>query len=404
MARRERTRSGLYIRVSTQQQVANGNSLTTQKSRLLSHAKARGYELHDVYVDAGLSGKNTKRPEFQRLLEDVRARRIDIVLVWKVDRISRSMKDLLDLVETLRDHGVDFAAVDQQFDTSSPAGLLSLHVLGSFAQFERELLIERTKEGTLQRLQRGDWSCGPAPLGYRKEDGCLLEVPAEVKVVRCIFRLFLKLKSRRGVARRLNEDGVLTRRGKLWCSNTVTNILRNPVYTGANVYGRHASGDTRLKDRSEWTVVPGVRKAMIDQGTFDAVQVMIEEGKAPPPSAPLEYPLSGKLRCEKCGSAMFGAARRKDGKVYRYYRCSGWQRFGPRACPGTTVPADAVEADTSAVVAPGVGTPTTPGHGEAAVDESVAAKRRYRIARLLELYEAGQIDKAALRLRLADPV
>jgi len=233
-----KSRCALYLRVSTDQQV-DGNSLATQKAQLLRYTRDKGYVVTDVYVDAGLSGKDMNRPELQRLLADAAQRRFDIVLVWKVDRISRSMKDFLGLIATLREHGVELAALDQQFDTSDPVGTLTLHMLGGFAQFEREMLVERTKEGHLHRLRRSDWSCGPVPFGYRKENGRLIEVPREAAVVRRIFDLFLELKRRRAVAMRLNDDGVKTRKGNLWTGNRVTDILLNPVYAGANAYGRH---------------------------------------------------------------------------------------------------------------------------------------------------------------------
>jgi DNA invertase Pin-like site-specific DNA recombinase len=188
-------------------------------------------------------------------------RTADAVLVWKVDRISRSIKDLLGTIRRFRERGVEFAAVEQDFDTSDPVGLLTLHVLGSFAQFERELLVERTKEGHLRRLHGGDWSCGPAPLGYRKVDGKLVEVPEEADVVRRIFALYLELKTFRGVARRLNAEGATTRQGKAWSMQQVKYVLTNPVYSGANVYERHRSGDTRVRKRAEWRVVPGTRGA-----------------------------------------------------------------------------------------------------------------------------------------------
>ena len=267
-------RCALYIRVSTEHQ-ANGYSLSTQKALLVRHARDKGYEVADIYREVGLSGKNTNRPELQRLLEDARHHRFDLVLVWKVDRISRNLKDLMGLIEELRDHGVEFAAADQQFDTTDPVGLLTLHVIGSFAQFERELIVERTREGHLHRLKQGDWSCGPVPFGYRKVDGKLMEVPEEAEVVRYIFELFLKLRNRGAVARQLNEEGSRTRRGCLWHRNTVTDILRNPVYAGANVYGRHKKGDTRVKPREEWTVVNGMREPMVDADVFEWVQKVI---------------------------------------------------------------------------------------------------------------------------------
>jgi site-specific DNA recombinase len=403
----------LYLRVSTEHQL-DGNSLATQKAQLLRHAKDKGYVVADIYMDAGLSGKDMNRPELQRLLADAARRRFDIVLVWKVDRISRSMKDFLGLIATLREQGVELAALDQQFDTSDPVGTLTLHMLGGFAQFEREMLVERTKEGHLHRLRRQDWSCGPVPLGYRKVDGRLVEVPEEAMVVRRVFDLFLKLKGRRAVAMRLNANGLRTRRGALWTSNTVTEALRNPVYMGANVYGRHRKGDTRLKDGDDWTVLPGMRVAMVATETFEAAQALLAEAQdgLVEKAQPATYSLKGLVRCGKCGGAMCGTAKRKEnGKVYRYYRCNGNAHQGGGRCPGAMVPADLLEkavAEKVHELAPN--SPTArPGMHDAATTESEERREarcaldrfRERTARLFDLYEMGHVDKALFQERMA---
>lgn len=407
------TQSALYLRVSTEQQV-DGNSLATQESQLLRYAKAHGYAVADIYVDAGLSGKNTNRPELQRMLEDAGRRSFDVVLVWAVDRISRSVPDLLHLIETLREHGVDFAAVSQDFDTSDPTGLLTLHILGSFAQFERELLIERTKEGHLRRLQKSDWSCGVVPFGYSKVDGKLVEVAEEAAVVRRMFDLFLEHKAFNGVARLLSEEGVRTRNGNRWYGNVVKGILRNPVYMGANVYGRHAKGDTRVKPKEEWTVVPGMREPMVDPKTFDAVQAIIDATKPQklPPASPPSL-LAGLVRCGECMSPMY-AARNRSGKTFhRYYRCNGSTHLGKDFCSGMSMRADrlegVVEAKVREVARLGDGADQAQAARE--VDDSAAEEHRklqnamervkYRIARVFELYETGELGKADLRERMA---
>ncbi len=323
----ERPRAGLYLRVSTTRQV-DGNSLTTQRAQLRRHAVLQGYDVADIYVDAGCSGKDMKRPQLQRMLTDARAGNLDLVLVTRIDRISRSMKDLLDVLSMLGDNGVKFTAVEQPFDTSDPAGVLAQSILGSFAQFEREMLVERTREGHLHRLKSGDWSCGPVPYGYRKVDGRLVEEPEKADVVRRIFDLYLELQSARGVALRFNEEGIKSPGGKFWGSNAVLSVLRNPVYMGANVYGRHKKGDTRLRPREEWTVIPGMREPMVDSDVFERAQALVDQNR-PKISAkrpPEEYPLSGKLKCPKCGAPMFGSTQRLRGKVYRYYKCSANQR------------------------------------------------------------------------------
>jgi len=405
-------RCALYLRVSTEQQV-DGNSLATQRALLLRQAKARGYLVADVYIDAGLSGKNMDRPELQRLIEDAQRQKFDLVLVWKVDRVSRSMRDLMNLIAILREHGVEFAAVDQQFDTGDPVGVLTLHILGSFAQFEREMLVERTKEGHLQRLRRRDWSCGPVPFGYRKESGRLIEVPAEAKVVRRIFRLFLDMRSLRGVAARLNRDRVPSRKGGAWTGGTVGQILQNPVYAGANVYGRHRKGDTRLRPQEEWTVIPGMRAPLVEPTLLAQVRALLD-GRVAQRSDPRpaeSYLLSGVVRCGKCGSAMCGSSQRKDGKVYRYYRCNGSQHRGKSHCSGMSVSADVLEkAVKKEVRGPAQNTPTAQtvaeGARETETEERKETRRaldklRERTARLFDLYELGQIEKGLFQERMA---
>ena len=234
--------------------------------------------------------------------------------------------------------------MDQQFDTSDPAGLLTLHILGSFAQFERELLVERIKESHLHRLRKGDWSCGPVPFGYREEDGKLAEVPDEAGVVRQIFRIFLKVRTYKGVARKLSEEGVLAPGGSQWYGNTVKGILTNPVYAGANVYGRHKSGDTRLKNPDVWTVVPGVREPLVEPGIFEAAQKLIESSPVRSRPGPNEnHPLTGLLRCSKCGGPMCGHTKLRGDKVHRYYVCSRSGHRGKDYCEGTSVNAEKLE-------------------------------------------------------------
>ncbi|MCK4849712.1 MAG: recombinase family protein [Phycisphaerae bacterium] len=402
-------RCALYLRVSPGPQ-AKDNSLTTQRSQLLAYAKERGYSVTDIYMDVGLSGKNTKRPELQRLLSDAMGQKFDIVLVWKLDRISRSLRDLIGLLWTLREANVEFAAIDQQFDTSDPAGLLTMHVLGSFAQFERELIVERTKQGHLRRLKRSDWSCGVVPLGYRKENGRLIEVPAEAKLVGRIFQLYLKLGSLRAVANTLNGEGVKTRKGKAWSGNTIGYLLSNPVYAGANVYGRHASGDTRLKDKAEWNIVPNTRKPMVKLEAFEAVQKLLagSRGRSKGKHDRESYPLSGQLKCPKCGSSMHGKTDRQGEKVHRYYVCNGNAHKGSAFCEGYSVRADVAEKELTGKedsrrpgAQPKAGGPSDAEDKTASESKNGMARDKYRLVKLLELYEIGGLDKETFRTRLA---
>jgi site-specific DNA recombinase len=404
-------RAALYVRVSTDRQI-DGNSLITQKAQLKRHCVTHGYEIVDVYIDAGFSGSNTKRPQLQRLLQDAAEGRMNLVLATRVDRVSRSMKDFLELISTLRDHGVGFTAIEQPFDTSDPSGVLAQSILGSFAQFERELLVERTKEGHLHRLKKGDWSCGPVAFGYRKEAGRLVEIPENASIVRRVFALFIELRSRRGVAVRFNDEGVKAPGGKLWSDSAVTSILRNPVYTGANVYGRHKKGDTRLRPREEWTVLPGMRKPMVEPETFQRVQeVLHETGSAGRKHATGRFPLSGKVRCSKCGAPMHGSTRHKGGKVYRYYKCSVNQRGGTAACSGTSIPAERLEENVRVNSTETIRAKPMPAETcmNKQTGDDVKARQERRKAldsvrqetrKLFELYEAGEIDRDDFQRRM----
>ncbi len=408
------TRCALYLRVSTARQLA-GNSLATQESQLLRYVRARGYAVADLYVDAGQSGKNTDRPELQRMLDDARRRCFDVVLVWAVDRISRSLPDLLRLIDTLREHGVDFVAVSQDFDTSDPAGLLTVHILGSFAQFERELLVERIREGHRRRLHTRPFACGTPPYGYRREGGELVEDPDAAPLVRRIFRLYLEKKSARAVATQLNEEGVRARNGGLWRSHVLGNMLRNPVYAAANVHGRRVPGSS-FKPKEEWIVVPGMREPLVDPGVFGAAQELLQRDRRPPKRE--SHPrllLTGIARCGKCGGPMCGSlVREPSGMVRRYYECNASKSMGKAACEGLRVEAgrlgEAVVAKALAVAgsrAVGPHVEDSDGEEKGADDErrelgNGIERVRYRMSRTFELYEMGDIDKVAFTERMAE--
>lgn len=399
IAANRRKRCVFYLRVSTGLQV-QGYSLAAQKTQLEQFAKQRNFILADIYRDAGLSGKHTHRPELQRLIKDAEAGQFDVVMVWAIDRISRNLVDLLDLVKRLRNCGVEFISISQDFDTTEPTGMLILHLLGSFAQFERELLVERVKESHMQRLQKSNWSCGPAPFGYRKENKGLIEVESEVKVVKHIFERYLQLKSIRGVTNELNSQSTLTRKGTVWFTNTVKGILKNPIYTGANVYGRYERGDTRLKSQSNWAIVPEMRAPIVELNAFNRVQETLggQAGNSLKVDKQ-EYPISGKIYCPECGSKMFGKTRTSRGKVFRYYRCNGSTHRGKAFCSGKSWPADEMEKQYEGCIET-----VKPEHSVATKEPeqvNTVDGVNSKIHRLFELYENQAISKKEFTERLA---
>src|SRR5438094_3534510 len=193
-------RCAIYTRVSTEHGLDQEfNSLDAQYDAASAYIKSQAHAgwtmIRSRYDDGGYSGGSTDRPDLQRLLEDIRARKIDVIVVYKVDRLTRSLADFAKLVELFDSHGVSFVSVTQQFNTTTSMGRLTLNVLLSFAQFEREVTSERIRDKIAASKQKGMWMGGWVPLGYDRKDRTLTINETEAVTVRTIFELFLKLKN-----------------------------------------------------------------------------------------------------------------------------------------------------------------------------------------------------------------
>jgi len=245
----------IYVRVSTDEQAKAGYSLAAQVDRIKSFIRSQGWAATEIYSDDGYSAKNRKRPALRRLLDDASEKRFDVVLVYKIDRLSRRLKDLIEIVEELAHHDVGFKSITELIDTTTPEGRLMFHQFGSFAQYERELIGQRTKMGMVKRLKAGKWNGGPAPYGYYLNSPNLKVKENEAKVVRLIYNL--ADRENMGViniARYLNEKKIKGIRGK-WRQNTVHRILTNSVYIGCLVWGGER--------------VAGTHKPIIKEAQFD---------------------------------------------------------------------------------------------------------------------------------------
>src|SRR5919199_727905 len=198
-----------YVRVSTDMQVER-DALQNQIQALQAYESTQGLKLR-LYRDEGVSAKDTDRPKLQQLLADVRAGRVRSVVVTKLDRISRSLADLLDLMKLFEQHAVKFVSLRDNIDTSGPVGRFMLHILGAIAELERGITAERVAEDMKLRAKRGKWNGGLAPYGRRMEDGQLKVVPEEAAVLYCMRTLLLEKRSWRGVAKALNHEGKRTR-------------------------------------------------------------------------------------------------------------------------------------------------------------------------------------------------
>lgn len=228
-------RVALYLRASTAKQSEEGYSLDYQRDKLLELANLKEWEVVEEYTDAGESGRTINRPAFKRMMADAKRNRFDVVLVYKLDRFSRSLQDLLNVINLMQSHGVFVWSVTQSYDDRTPEGRLMRNMLGSFAQFESEMIGARVKDGMARRAREGDWNTSP-PYGFRMK-GKLYPVKEEIEVVRLIYQYYLNGETMDKIAYLLNEMGITGKRGGKWNPNTVRRVLTNPIYTGKLRFG-----------------------------------------------------------------------------------------------------------------------------------------------------------------------
>src|SRR2546425_9539388 len=269
-------RCAIYTRKSTEYNLELAfNSLDAQREACEAYIKSQAHEgwrlIPGRYDDGAFSGASLDRPALQQLLADVRAGKIDIVLVYKVDRLTRSLADFAKLIELFDAHGVSFVSVTQSFNTSSSMGRLTLNVLLSFAQFERELIGERVRDKIAASKRKGLWVGGPVPLGYAAVDKKILVVPAEAAAVRTIFARYLELGSIRALAQDLDRRGIRSKPRRHSTGRTVgggrfgvgalAHLLKNRFYIGEVVYRGEVHG--------------GEQAPIVDRALFAAVQAKL---------------------------------------------------------------------------------------------------------------------------------
>ncbi len=342
-------RCALYTRQSVTDDREEFSRLDAQREAAEAYVlsqRARGWTvLPERYDDGNVSGGTADRPALNRLLQDVDAGLIDCVLVYKIDRLSRSIADFVRLMDRFDDKDVSFAAVTQQFDTSTPVGRLTLNLLTCFAQFERETIAERTRDKVHAARRRGRWTGGPPPLGYDvAPEGGRIEVnKTEAKRVRAIFDLHAKLETVTKTVQALNERGWktkawTTRRGRTreggrWTKGALRTLLTNHVHVG------------RVRLRGE--VFDGEHPAILDAEVFDRAQALIAEATHKPgvPRGGRRGTalLAGLLHCAPCNASMTPTWTKKRGKLYRYYVCRTTKTEGWGACPSPSVPAHEIE-------------------------------------------------------------
>jgi len=221
----------IYVRVSTEDQAKEGFSLDSQLEKLRSYCMARGWKIAGEYVDDGYSGRDVRRPAYQKMMNEID--KWDILLVMKMDRIHRNSKNFMIMMEHLREEGKEFVSMTESLDTSTAMGRFVMDIIQRIAQLESEQIGERVYDGMRQKAKQGAGLLGsPSPFGYEYNNGKLVGVEKELKVVKKIFTDYAKGKSMEEIAEFLNKEGIKTKRGGRWDRKTVSRILSNPVYCG----------------------------------------------------------------------------------------------------------------------------------------------------------------------------
>ncbi len=329
-------RCAVYTRKSTEEGLEmEFNSLDAQREACeayIASQKAEGWVLYpESYDDGGFSGGTLDRPALKRLLADIEDGRIDVVVVYKIDRLSRSLMDFAKLVEVFDRGGVTFVSVTQSFNTTTSMGRLTLNILLSFAQFEREVIGERIRDKIAASRKRGMWMGGFVPLGYEVRDRKLVINGAEAATVRMIFERFVEVGSATALARALAAEGVRTRRGRLVDKGFLYKLINNRVYIGDAVH--------------KGTAYPGEHEAIITRALWDKVHGILRESprvRAGRTRAATPALLKG-LIFGPTGCAMTPTHTRRGDKLYRYYVSQGVLKRGADACPVGRVPAAEIE-------------------------------------------------------------
>ncbi len=347
--RAETVRCAVYCRQSVEDRSGSEfTSIDNQRESVEAYIRSqreKGWKaIATRYDDEGISGATLKRPALQRLLDDVRSGKVDCVLVYRYDRLSRSPRDFLAITDELDRHGVTFVSVTEHFNTATPAGKMMLHMIVGFAEFERETIRERVRDKVHAARRRGRWIGGTPPLGYdvHPDGGRLVVNRQEAKQVVEVFRLYLDLGSILPVVQELHRRGWTTKAwtsktgnrcgGKPISKNWVNRTLKNVVYIGKVAF--------------KGEVLDGEHDAIADEATFAAVQDQLRRNGpdltgAITGSSPAL--LRGLLRCGHCDKAMVPKHTTRGPRRYRYYVCRTTKDFGFDACPTKSIPAGEIE-------------------------------------------------------------
>jgi len=334
--------TGIYGRVSTEEQALEGYSIRGQVEKLQQYVSAKSWSIYDVYLDEGISGKNmTERPAITRMIKDIKAGHVKNVLVFKLDRLTRSVADLVYLIDLFNVYGCAFNSLSESIDTSTASGRMFIKIIGIFAEFERENIGERVRLGKERKAREGfTTACASISYGYDRPSGEKVQKinKAEAEVVKRIFDMYINQNmSITQVAKTLNIEKIPSKQGRTWNTGVITNLLSNPNYIGSVRYG------TTQPER--YFEVEGKHKAIITEDVFQEAQLLLSRNKRTcPTKKPVEgnY-FSGLIYCGVCGLKRVShtSYTGKDKSVgYYSFVCKG---YNLKACDAKKISARKLE-------------------------------------------------------------
>lgn len=310
--------TGLYIRVSTEDQAKEGFSIAAQKEKLIQYCQLKDWNIVGIYIDDGISGKNIKdRPQLNKIINEIKEKKINNILVYKLDRLTRSTKDLIELVDFFQEHNCSFNSLSEQIDTSSPTGRMFIKLLGIIAELERETIAQRISLGLEQKAKEGNYINTFGIYGYDLIDGLLISNENEKIIVNEIYLKYLDGWSSNRIAKELNLRKIPTKKSGYWRHNTIKRILMNSTYIGKVRYG--------TKEKSKFFEVDGKHKAIINSDLFYEVQKLIKKRKQIKSTNHTKNDIifGEVLKCGLCNSRLYvhRDTRKKSNKTYISYTC-----------------------------------------------------------------------------------
>jgi len=303
-------KAGIYIRVSTEDQAREGFSLKEQKERLIEFCKFKRYEIHKIYEDAGISAKTDKRPAYQELMEAVKRKEIDVIVAFKLDRLTRSVYHIEKLMKIVNDYECDIDCMADESNTTTSNGRMVMRIMTSVSQNEIEKCSERTKVGMAGAIKKGHIP-SKTPLGFKRKNKKLVPCEKTKHIVIRVFDLYLEGKSHQRITNIYNEEQVL---GRKWYDSHISKILSNHLYKGDFLTSRKTNNPTYYENVVEPIVSKEKWESCQEQKLRNARHY----------ERTATYLFTNKLLCHKCGCYLGGkATTKKNGKKYYYYKCNG---------------------------------------------------------------------------------